>query len=63
MAKHIIFVIDVSGSMDGRKLKQAKDAMTTILDAMSQEMLDNFNIVKFNSAVSGQYPLNGSHRL
>ena len=63
MAKHIIFVIDVSGSMDGRKLTQAKDAMTTILDQMSQEMLDSFNIIKFNGEVSGEYPLTGSYRL
>ena len=28
MAKHIIFVIDVSGSMDGTKLKQAKGVFT-----------------------------------
>ena len=63
MPKHIVFVIDVSGSMSGRKLSQAKDAMTTILDKMSQEKIDNFNIIKFNSYVSGQYPRNGSYSI
>merc|ERR1712170_221767 len=31
LKKHVIFVIDVSGSMSGRKLAQTKDAMTTML--------------------------------
>ena len=61
--KHIVFVIDVSGSMSGSKMSQAKDAMTTILDKMSQEKLDNFNIIKFSSYVSGQYPTNGSYSI
>ena len=63
MPKHIIFVIDVSGSMRGQKIKQAKDAMTTILDKMSQEKLDNFNIIKFNYNVSGEYPLDESYSI
>ena len=29
LVKHVIFVIDVSGSMSGRKLKQTSDAMVT----------------------------------
>ena len=61
--KHIVFVIDVSGSMSGSKMTQAKDAMTTILDKMSHEKLDNFNIIKFSSIVTGQYPTNGSYSL
>merc|ERR1711971_44215 len=63
IAKHIVFVIDVSGSMSGSKMSQAKDAMTTILDKMSQEKLDNFNIIKFSSYVTGQYPTNGSYSI
>ena len=50
--KHIIFVIDVSGSMRGRKLEQTKDAMTTMLNRMSEANLDNFNIITFNSYVN-----------
>jgi len=46
--KHVIFVIDVSGSMQGRKLEQTKDAMTTMLSKMSESNLDNFNIILFD---------------
>ena len=49
--KHIIFVIDVSGSMSGRKLEQTKDAMTTMLNKMSENKMDNFNIILFESKV------------
>ena len=49
--KHIIFVIDISGSMHGRKLEQTKDAMTAMLSRMSEANLDNFNIIVFNSDV------------
>jgi len=48
MKKHVIFVIDVSGSMQGRKLEQTKDAMTTMLSKMSESNLDNFNIILFD---------------
>ena len=58
--KHIIFVIDVSGSMLGRKLEQTKDAMTTILSRMSEANLDNFNIIFFNHNVTLWKPLKDS---
>ena len=58
--KHIIFVIDVSGSMGGRKLEQTKDAMTTMLNRMSEANLDNFNIISFNYYVSPWKPLTDS---
>ena len=51
LPKHVIFVIDISGSMSGRKLKQTKDAMTTMLDKMSEKNIDNFNIILFDSNV------------
>ena len=51
LPKHIIFVIDISGSMEGRKLVQTKDAMTTMLTQMSKANLDNFNIIDFASNV------------
>ena len=51
LPKHVIFVIDISGSMSGRKLKQTKDAMTTMLDKMSEKIIDNFNIILFDSNV------------
>ena len=41
--KNIMFVLDTSGSMSGRKLQQLKDAMMTILDQLRPG--DNFNII------------------
>ena len=52
MPKHLIFVIDISGSMEGRKLEQTKDAMTTMLGKMSENNIDNFNFILFNDQVS-----------
>ncbi|XP_033120421.1 inter-alpha-trypsin inhibitor heavy chain H3-like isoform X2 [Anneissia japonica] len=43
--KNVVFVIDVSGSMSGRKIQQTKDAMNTILDDLRD--IDYFNIVTF----------------
>merc|ERR1712113_434751 len=40
--KHVTFVIDVSGSMNGDKLKQTKDAMAMILENMND--IDSLNI-------------------
>ena len=37
MAKHVIFVIDISGSMRNRKLDQTKDALLTILKEMKEK--------------------------
>merc|ERR1711962_1058965 len=51
LKKHVIFVIDVSGSMGGRKLAQTKDAMTTMLTKMSENNLDNFNIILFDDDI------------
>merc|ERR1711976_824897 len=51
LKKHVIFVIDVSGSMSGRKLAQTKDAMTTMLTKMSENNLDNFNIILFDHEI------------
>ena len=37
--------------MSGRKLEQTKDAMTTMLNKMSENNMDNFNIILFESIV------------
>ena len=37
MAKHVIFVIDISGSMRNKKLDQTKDALLTILKEMKEK--------------------------
>ncbi|XP_040823949.1 inter-alpha-trypsin inhibitor heavy chain H2 [Ochotona curzoniae] len=44
--KNILFVIDVSGSMWGVKMKQTVEAMKTILDDLHAE--DQFSVVDFN---------------
>ncbi|XP_040850979.1 inter-alpha-trypsin inhibitor heavy chain H3 isoform X6 [Ochotona curzoniae] len=48
--KNIVFVIDVSGSMAGRKLEQTKDALLKILDDMREE--DYLNFILFSSGVT-----------
>jgi uncharacterized protein YegL len=49
LPKHLVFVIDVSGSMDGKKLDQTKDAMVTIIDKMNDQ--DSLNIITFSDKV------------
>jgi Ca-activated chloride channel family protein len=43
-----LFVIDVSGSMDGPSIKQARQALTRALERLRPG--DRFNILKFNDA-------------
>ncbi|XP_029578529.1 inter-alpha-trypsin inhibitor heavy chain H6 [Salmo trutta] len=47
--KDVIFVIDVSGSMIGTKIKQTKQAMFTILGDLREG--DHFNIITFSDKV------------
>jgi uncharacterized protein YegL len=49
LPKHLVFVIDVSGSMEGKKLDQTKDAMVTIIDKMNDQ--DSLNIITFSNKV------------
>ncbi|CAN0065112.1 unnamed protein product [Lampetra planeri] len=49
LPKSIVFVIDVSGSMSGTKIKQTKEAMLKILDDLRPK--DHFNIVTFSYGV------------
>ena len=37
LTKHIIFAIDVSGSMHGKRLKDTQDAMLALLDNMKDD--------------------------
>ena len=37
LIKHVIFVIDISGSMRGTKIKQTKDAMSWIIDHLDSQ--------------------------
>merc|ERR1719510_2169852 len=54
LPKHAIFILDVSGSMYGKKLQQLKDAMFTVLDDMKPE--DFFNIITFSTSVNNWSP-------
>jgi len=49
LPKHVVYVLDISGSMSGKKLDQMKDAMFTVLDDMKET--DFFNIFAFSSEV------------
>lgn len=42
----MVFVLDCSGSMDGRPLKQAKDAASAALDLLQES--DTFQIIRFS---------------
>ncbi len=49
IAKDVVLVLDVSGSMKGEKLRQAQDALTYILDQLQPD--DRFNVVAFSTGV------------
>ncbi|GFN82726.1 inter-alpha-trypsin inhibitor heavy chain h3 [Plakobranchus ocellatus] len=48
LPKDIIFVLDKSGSMSGRKIRQLKEAMDTILSDLLPQ--DRFDIITFSSS-------------
>ncbi|XP_039745524.1 inter-alpha-trypsin inhibitor heavy chain H3-like [Pararge aegeria] len=50
LSKHVVFVLDTSGSMMGRKIEQLRNAMDAILSDLNPN--DYFNIVEFNSDVT-----------
>ena len=47
--KDVILVLDVSGSMEGEKMEQARDALQYVLDHLNQG--DRFNVVAFSTGV------------
>ncbi len=47
--RQIVFTIDVSGSMSGERINQAKGALLSILDTLGEN--DKFNIVAYESSV------------
>lgn len=56
MPTETLFVIDVSGSMEGSSIRQARQALIAALNRLRPE--DRFNIVKFNdthSAFAGEF--------
>merc|ERR1712232_785388 len=50
LQKHVVFVLDISGSMTGEKIRQLKDAMFTVFDDMTES--DYFNMVAFSDRIS-----------
>jgi Ca-activated chloride channel family protein len=49
VAKDVMLVLDVSGSMEGEKLEQAKDALRFVLERLNPN--DRFNILTFNDTI------------
>ena len=47
IAKDVILVLDVSGSMRGEKIEQAKEALNFVLDNLHEE--DRFNVIAFST--------------
>ena len=50
MAKHVVFILDVSGSMEGKKMVQLKSAMKTILGELRP--IDFISILEFSDNVT-----------
>lgn len=49
-AKDVLLVLDTSGSMEGEKLQQAKDALRYVLEHLNAQ--DRFNVIAFSSGLS-----------
>ncbi|XP_054537961.1 inter-alpha-trypsin inhibitor heavy chain H4 isoform X8 [Pan troglodytes] len=54
MPKNVVFVIDKSGSMSGRKIQQTREALIKILDDLSPR--DQFNLIVFSTEASQWRP-------
>lgn len=48
-SRDVVFVVDVSGSMEGPKLKQAKEAVRYVVEHLNPN--DRFNLVAFSTGV------------
>lgn len=53
-AKNVVFVLDRSGSMEGKKIEQAREALTFVLNNLRDG--DRFNIVAYDSSVESFRP-------
>jgi Ca-activated chloride channel family protein len=47
--RDIVLVLDVSGSMEGKKIEQAKDALAYVLEHLNEE--DRFNVIAFSTGL------------
>ncbi|XP_062401904.1 inter-alpha-trypsin inhibitor heavy chain H3-like [Sardina pilchardus] len=52
--KNVVFVIDISGSMHGRKIEQTREALLTILSDLHED--DYFGLVLFDDKISPWRP-------
>ncbi|KAJ1526422.1 hypothetical protein ONE63_009556 [Megalurothrips usitatus] len=50
IAKHALFVLDVSGSMAGKKIEQLKSALSSILSNLRDS--DIFTVIEFSSTIT-----------
>lgn len=50
LAKDVVFVLDTSGSMQGKKIDQARDALAYCVERLRED--DRFNIVAFATAIN-----------
>ncbi|XP_052781749.1 inter-alpha-trypsin inhibitor heavy chain H3-like [Mya arenaria] len=46
----VLFIVDVSGSMSGKKIKQCRESLLSMLDQLRKG--DRFNIIKFNDNIN-----------
>ncbi|MDT8282654.1 MAG: marine proteobacterial sortase target protein, partial [Gammaproteobacteria bacterium] len=53
-ARDVIFVVDISGSMSGTSIEQAKASLITALDSLTS--VDRFNIIWFNDRTGSLFP-------
>ena len=49
VAKDVILVVDTSGSMEGQKMSQAKEAANSVIDSLNPG--DRFNVIAFSTGV------------
>jgi len=49
ISRDVILVLDTSGSMEGEKIEQAKEALTYVLEHLNAE--DRFNVVAFSTGL------------
>ena len=54
MKKNILFVVDRSGSMSGKKIEQAKSALKFVLNNLNKD--DLFNVIAYDSEVESFQP-------
>uniref|UniRef100_A0A671NEN4 Inter-alpha-trypsin inhibitor heavy chain H3 n=1 Tax=Sinocyclocheilus anshuiensis TaxID=1608454 RepID=A0A671NEN4_9TELE len=54
MPKNVVFVIDRSGSMEGEKMKQTREALMTILSELHED--DYFGLVTFDDTIEPWRP-------